>query len=648
MKIVKYLVFGLMAIGILFGNKVCYGQMISGQGAPLFSLQDLKGQTVDLSQMKGRPLLILYFFDVDSRPSQEGLLSLNQLAKQYKEADLGVWAITVSPKEKVERFRTNTGISFPVLLDQSKISELYQARLVLPTVCIIGPNLKILDYYQGGGKTTETMLVRVAERELQRKQTKMAKAISEEVVKKNPKNVKAKTVIGYAALKEKNFKVAEETFKNLSREGAQGEVLGKEGLAAVYAQTEQPAKALQLVKEVEEKAPERAYVHVIKGDLLYAQDKKREAEAAFQTALQKGESEPYQEAVKYNQLGRLYASTGQYTKAQDLYDKAVTIDPYYIEGTTNKGIAYEKEGRWDKALESYRQALALEKADTFAVVLAKRAQEMLDLQKDAERKKRIDQLVKELASRFRGQRETRPKTEDAWTSPPMVLSLVDFQEKGGLAERDGFSTVLMAQLADHLNASGRVRMVERVLLERLLEELNLGSSDLANPETALKLGRVLAARLIGTGSLFYLPQGTLLSLRLIDTETSGIAQVWTKQIPSQASLEKELFQLNRDILKQVILKYPLRGFLVKVMEDQVMINLGSKQGVVTGTRFDVLEEPESVKYKGKVLQASPKSFAQIEVSRVEPDLCFAKILRKERPLKTDDKIQEKIEEAALR
>ena len=648
MKIVKYLIFGLMATGILFGNKVCYGQMISGQGAPVFSTQDLKGQTLDLSQMKGRPMGILYFFDVDSRPSQEGLLSLNQLAKQYKEADLVVWAITVSQKEKVDRFMASTGITFPVLLDRSNISDLYQARFILPTVCIIGPNLKILDYYQGGGKTTETMLVRVAERELQRKQTKMAKAISEEVVKKNPKNVKAKTVIGYAALKEKNFKVAEETFKNLSKEGAQGEVLGKEGLAAVYAQTEQPAKALQLVKEVEEKAPERAYVHVIKGDLLYAQDKKKEAEASFQTALQKGESEPYQEAVKYNQLGRLYASAGQYTKAQGLYDKAVTIDPYYIEGTTNKGIAYEKEGQWDKALESYRQALTLEKGDTFAAVLAKRAQEMLDLQKDTERKKRIDQLVKELASRFQSQRETRAKTEDTWTSPPMVLSLVDFQEKGGLAERDGFSTVLMAQLADHLNASGRVRMVERVLMERLLEELNLGSSDLANPETALKLGRVLAARLIGTGSLYYLPQGTLFSLRLIDTETSGIAQVWTKQISPQASLEKELYQLNRDILKQVILKYPLRGFLVKVMEDQVMINLGSKQGVVTGTRFDVLEEPESVKYKGKVLQASPKSFAQIEVSRVEPDLCFAKILRKAKSLKADDKIQEKIEEAALR
>ena len=230
----------------------------------------------------------------------------------------------------------------------------------------------------------------------------------------------------------------------------------------------------------------------------------------------------------------------------------------------------------------------------------------------------------------------------------MVLSFVDFQEKGGLAERDGFPTVLMAQLGDHLNASGRVQVVERVLIERLLEELNLGSSDLANPETALKLGKVLAAKLIGTGSLFYLPKGTLLSLRLIDTETSAIPQVMTKQLSSQSSLEKELFQLDREILKTIILKYPLKGFLVKVMSDQVMVNIGSKQGVVSGTKFDVLEDQEPVKYKGKLLSGSPKSIARIEAVRVEPDHCFARILSKEKLLKADDKVQEKIEETALK
>jgi len=253
-----------------------------------------------------------------------------------------------------------------------------------------------------------------------------------------------------------------------------------------------------------------------------------------------------------------------------------------------------------------------------------------------------------LAARYRSQKEIQTPTEDTWTSPPMVLSFVDFQEKGGLAERDGFSTVLMAQLADHLNSSGRVRVVERVLIDRLLEELNLGSSDLANPETALKLGKVLAAKLIGTGSLYYLPQGTLLSLRLIDTETSAIPQVTTKQLGSQAALEKELFHLNREILKTVILKYPLRGYLVKVTGDQVVVNLGSKQGVVIGTKFDILEEAEPIKYKGKLLQTAPQAIAQVEVVRVEPDLCVARVRKQEKPLRADAKVQEKIEEAVMR
>ncbi len=633
-------------MGILVGVGISYGQPSPNQPAPVFSLKDLKGRTYDLSQMKEKPMIILYFFDVESRPSQEGLLSLHLLAKQHKGADLTVWAITLSPKEKVSKFVESSGLGFPVLLDGSKVSDLYQAGQVLPTVCTIGPSLKVLDYYQGGGKSTEMMLVRLAERCLQRRETKLAKAMSDEVIKKNSQNIKAKTVKGYAALKENNLNEAEATFKDLSQKGGQGEVLGKEGLAAVYVKKGQTDKALQLAKEVEQTSPDRAYVHVIKGDALYAQDKKNQAELEYQEATQKKNAEIYQDAARYNQLGRFYASTGKYPKARELYDQAVAIDPYYIEGTTNKGITYEKEGKWDKALDSYRQALSLEKNDAFATVLAKKAQEMLDLQKDIKRKERIDHLVKELSARFRGQKEAAKKVQDTWTSSPMVLTFVDFQDKGGLAERDGFSTVLVAQLADHLNASGRVKVVERVLIERLLEELNLGSSDLANPETALKLGKVVSAKLIGTGSLFYLPQGTLLSLRLIDTETSAIPQVTTRQLDPGASLEKELFQLNREILKTVILKYPLKGYLVKIMGDQVMVNLGSKQGVVLGTQFDILGEQESIQYKGKLLQTSPRSIGKIEVSRVEPDLCFAKILKQERPLKVDDKIRERIEEVA--
>jgi tetratricopeptide (TPR) repeat protein len=643
----RFNLFIIVLAGLILISSVCYSQISTGKKAGVFSLKDPDGKTYDLSAMEKQPLVILYFFDVDSRPSQEGLLSLDQLVKKYKGTALNVWAVTLSPKNRVSAFIKDTGLNFPVLLDSSDVSKRYNAQTVLPAVCVIGPGLRVLDYFQGGGKTTETMLVRVAERELQQKHTEFARALSSDIIKKDPQNVKAKTVEGYAALKENNLDEAERVFSSLSQKGDEGEVLGKEGLAAVYAKKDQNDKALKLVAELEQRAPDRSFPHVIKGDILYAQNKKKEAGEEYQKAVNKKTAEPYQQAVRYNQMGRLYASSGDYKKARELYDQAVTIDPYYIEGTTNKGLTYEKEGRWDKALESYRQALAINEKDNFASVLVKKAQEMLDIQKDAERKKRMDQLIKDLAERYKGQKKKLEESEDTWTSGPMVLSFVDIQEKGGLAERDGFSIVLTTQLADLLNASGRVRVVERLVIERLLEELNLGSSDLADPETALRLGKVLAARLIGTGSVFYMPQGTLLNLRLIDTETSAIPQVTTRQIDALASLDKELFRLNREILRTVIEKYPLRGYVVKESGDEFIINIGAKQGVVTGTKFDVVEEQEPIKYKARHLKAAPRTIAMVEVVRVEPDMCYVRVLSKERPLKADDKVQEKIEEAAL-
>jgi tetratricopeptide (TPR) repeat protein len=640
LKLIGVILTGIVAAMLATGAG--YGQIGSGQRAPVFSLEDVDGRNHSLDEMKAQPMGILYFFDVESRPSQEGLFSLDQLTQQYKDADLLVWGITQSPGQKVAAFIAQTQTRFPILLDTSNVSQLYQAQFILPTVCILGPELKVLDYIQGGGKSSEIMLLRLAERSLQRKQFKIARAIGTRIEKENPQNLDAQVVKGYAALKDGNLEEAEVTFKTISKEKGQGEILGKEGLTAVYAQKGQAEKALDLAKEVEKKAPDRAYVHVVQGDLLYSKNNKTEAKIEYQKAVKKKSAQSFQKAVALNKLGRIQASEGKYQEARELFDKAVEIDPYYIEATSNKGISYEKEDKWDKALDTYRQALTVDKNDTFAAVLSKRAQERLLLQNDADQKKRIDKLVKELAERYRSRKKAGLKVEDPWTSRPMILSFVDFQEKGGLAERDGFKTVLIAQLQDRINSSGRAQVVERVIVERLLEELNLGSSEMADPETSLRLGKVLAAKIIGTGSFYHLPGGTLLNMRLIDTETSAIPKVVTRQFNLGASLDKEIFNLNREIIKTIILKYPLRGYVVQTSGDTILINLGSKQGVVLGTRFDVLEDQEPIEYKGKLLQSAPKSVAQIEVNQVEPDLCHARIVKQESEIHRDDKVQEKI------
>jgi tetratricopeptide (TPR) repeat protein len=632
----------IMLTVITFGTPFCYGGLVPVEIAPEFSLKDMDGNPYNLDRMKTHPMMIIYFFSAELQASQEGLLSLDKLAKEYVDADLLVWGVTRSPKKDVQNFISRTHLSFPVLLDKTNVSDLYKARQNLPTVYIVGPGLQVLDQIRGDKQVTEIMLTHVAERKLQRKQFKMAKNISVEAERKDPQNPEAKMVQGYAALKEGNLQEAETTFRELSETKGKGEVLGKEGLADVYAQKGETEKALKLANEVEKKAPDRAYVHVVKGNIYYNTNKKKLAEAEFQKAVKKTSAAPFQKAAALNHFGRLEASKGNYQTARKFYDQAVEIDPYDIVATSNKGVTYEKEGKWDKALDTYRQGLAIDKKDIYVSVLAKRAQERLSIQNDAEKKKRMDKLVNNLVKRYHTQKKTGMKVEDTWTSRPMILTFVDFQEKGGLAERDGFSTVLTSQLSGLINASGRAQVVERVLVERVLEELNIGSSEMANPETALRLGKLFAAKIIGTGSFYHLTTGTLLSLRLIDTETSAIPKVVTRQIAPGASLEKEINRLNRDILKSIITKYPLRGFVVQATEDQVLINLGLKQGVVLGAKFDVIKEQEPIEYKGKKLQRAPKVIAQIEVEEVEPDLCYARILNQKSPINSDDKVKEKV------
>jgi hypothetical protein len=81
--------------------------------------------------------------------------------------------------------------------------------------------------------------------------------------------------------------------------------------------------------------------------------------------------------------------------------------------------------------------------------------------------------------------------------------------------------------------------------------------------------------------------------------------------------------------------------------DRVLLNLGANQGVVTGTKFEVLDEAQTVEYKGKKLQGSARPVGQLEVVEVQPDLSYARIVNKERTLKTDDKVQEKLETLAM-
>jgi hypothetical protein len=135
---------------------------------------------------------------------------------------------------------------------------------------------------------------------------------------------------------------------------------------------------------------------------------------------------------------------------------------------------------------------------------------------------------------------------------------------------------------------------------------------------------------------------------MIDTETTAIAKTITHRLPDNADLERELFDLNRDVLKAVMDQYPLQGYVVQVDGKEVMLNLGRNQGVTPGTTFDVIEMGKEITYKGRVLKSESQSVARLEVVRVEPDLCFARIIEQKREPARDDQVKEVVLEMAMK
>lgn len=106
------------------------------------------------------------------------------------------------------------------------------------------------------------------------------------------------------------------------------------------------------------------------------------------------------------------------------------------------------------------------------------------------------------------------------SASPRTVALLALKVSG--FPSDGPGEVFRTALEEQLLSSGKVKLVERRILDDLIKELKLGSSDLADPAVALKIGRVLSAGFVVTGSVTKLDDRAVASVRLIETETTRV------------------------------------------------------------------------------------------------------------------------------
>lgn len=436
-----------------------------------------------------------------------------------------------------------------------------------------------------------------------------------------------RTEKAYDLLRQKKIDAAEQEFKALAAVSSHPEValMGREGLAEVQLARGNPQAALSAANDIIASAPARSAAYLIRGRALTASGNLAEGGAALKQA-----AAPRTEADFSWQKSQALVAMGNLERAQDPkaavqhYEQALKVERHSVPALSNLAVALNQGGQPARAKALLERAQTLDPQDAMTAALLRQVRDNLASEQDAAKQKYIDDTVKELAARLQAPPAKGAPPADDWTSPVMAISVLPFQDRTleSLTGRIGFDGLLQEALIGELQARG-FTLVERRLLDKLIAEMNLGSSALADPDAQTRLGRVLAARLMVSGVLNTQGAQLAAALRAVDVETTQLALVRTESVASPADPAALAAAMAQQIAATVAQKYPLKGRVAAVDGEQVIINLGRKQGVRTGQSFNVLMRGEAIELNGRVLGYKDSRVARLTVTQVDEGLAHA-------------------------
>lgn len=112
------------------------------------------------------------------------------------------------------------------------------------------------------------------------------------------------------------------------------------------------------------------------------------------------------------------------------------------------------------------------------------------------------------------------------------LAVWDIDDVSPAGSRLDISEPLSSRIIEAFRNGGEYTVVERMQLVRVLEELHIGASSLADEQTRLRIGRLVGARFMVFGG-YQVVGGTMrLDLRLVEVETGKVLKAVKKTAPS--------------------------------------------------------------------------------------------------------------------
>jgi len=138
-------------------------------------------------------------------------------------------------------------------------------------------------------------------------------------------------------------------------------------------------------------------------------------------------------------------------------------------------------------------------------------------------------------------------------------------------------------LRTELFKTGYFSIMERSQMEKLIEEQKFHIGGATAEEDIIKIGQLLVVQYFVVGSINRLGAVYLINIRLVNVEKGKFVAADTIEVKS----EEEIPGAVRSLARKITDLTPIRGKVVRVRGNEVLISLGTQDRLETGTMFRV-------------------------------------------------------------
>ncbi|MEN8264856.1 MAG: FlgO family outer membrane protein [Nitrospirota bacterium] len=216
--------------------------------------------------------------------------------------------------------------------------------------------------------------------------------------------------------------------------------------------------------------------------------------------------------------------------------------------------------------------------------------------------------------------------QESWCDFQKIkIAVLDFQIQGKGFETEDMGKIVAEWLITALVQEGRFDVIERRLIEKVLEEQSFTASGAVDARSASRLGKVLGAKIVISGSVIRLSRFTEVNARLIRVESGSILAA--EKVKSASTIKLE--ELVTRMAKKIINDFPLEGYIVQRDEDKVILDLGKIAGVKKGMRFVVFKEGKAIRHPktGEVLDIAMIKTGEVEILRMKEKTSVARVIK---------------------